>query len=149
MDKLLQEIAIEKEYIEKTLHVLYEALERPEQTTIELSAIGACLHHSYNGIENILKRILKLKKVSLPSSASSHKDLLNKAVSQKILSEELSEKLDKYRGFRHFFVHAYGVLLDKEALLSLAKTFPEIWKQFEGEVDEYLQALSPSQEIEK
>jgi len=64
MDKLIQEISIDKGFIKETLAVLREALLRSDKTIIELSAIGSFLHHSYNGIENIFKRILKLKKSS-------------------------------------------------------------------------------------
>ncbi len=74
MDKLLEEISIEKDHINETLDVLREALNRPEKTIVELSAIGASLHHCYTGIENMLKRILKFQNISIPSSASSHQE---------------------------------------------------------------------------
>ncbi len=86
MDNLLEEISIEKEYIEKTLEALSEVLHRPEKTVIELSAIGSFLHHSYNGTENILKRILKFKEIHIPNSSSYHKDLLNVATDHSIIS---------------------------------------------------------------
>jgi len=108
MDKLAQEISIETEYIEKTVVLLDKALNRFEKSEIELSAIGSFLHHCYTGMENIITRILKFRKIKIPSSASSHKDLLNLAVDKKIITQALSDQLDKYRGFRHFFVHAYG-----------------------------------------
>ncbi len=63
MDKLHEEISIEKEYIEKTLKLLDEALNRPDKSEIELSAIGSFSHHCYTGMENILSRILKFKKI--------------------------------------------------------------------------------------
>jgi len=47
MDKLLQEISIEKEHIETTLDVLKEALVLPQKKVIELSGIASCLHHIY------------------------------------------------------------------------------------------------------
>ena len=89
MDKLLQEISIEKEYILQTLDALNDVLKRNKKTIIELSAIGSFLHHSYNGIENIIKRILKYKRVNIVDSSSSHKDLLNMAIKNKILSSTL------------------------------------------------------------
>ncbi len=138
MDKLGEEISIEKDYIEKTLALLDETSNRPEMSLIELSAMGSFLHHCYTGMENILKRILKSRKIQIPGSASSHKDLLNIAVKEDIISQALSEQLDKYRGFRHFFVHAYGVLLEKEELQPLAENLPPIWKQFEQEIENYL-----------
>lgn len=111
MDKLAKEIAIEKEYITETLSTLRKALDRPEKSDIELTAIGACLHHCYNGIENILKRVLKFQKITIHDSPSSHKDLLDIALQQGLISDEVSENLDSYRGFRHFFVHGYGAML--------------------------------------
>jgi len=143
MDKLIEEISIEKEYIEETLKSMEEALNRSEKSVIELSAIGSFLHHSYTGMENILNRILKFMRVKIPGSASSHKDLLNIAVSENIISQELSNKLDKYRGFRHFFVHAYGILLDKEELQPLAEKLPEVWRQFVQEIENCVKKLIP------
>ena len=55
MSNLPEEILIEKENIEKTLDVLREALNRPNKTYVELSAIGASLHHCYSGMENIIQ----------------------------------------------------------------------------------------------
>lgn len=141
MDKLNEEISIEKEYIEKTLKLLDEALSRSEKSLIELSAIGSFLHHCYTGMENILNRILKFKKVKIPSSASSHKDLLNVTVDEDIISQDLSDKLDKYLGFRHFFVHAYGILLEEEELQPLAENLPKIWNQFEQEIKNCIKKL--------
>ena len=102
MDELVTEISIEKEYIEETLDLLNKVLNRIEKSAIELSAIGSFLHHTYTGMENILKRILKNKNVEIPNSASSHKDLLNVAVEAKIITQELSDELDSFEAFDIF-----------------------------------------------
>lgn len=94
MDKLIEEISIEKDYIKKTIKLLDEALNRSKKSAIEISAIASFLHHRYTGMENILKRILKFKKVRIPSSASSHKDLLNVVVDENVITQNLSEKLE-------------------------------------------------------
>jgi hypothetical protein len=80
MDKLIREIAAEKEHIEKTVLALGKAMHRPEKTIIESAAIGTFLHNAYSGMENILKRILKFKGDTIVSSPSSHKDLLDHSV---------------------------------------------------------------------
>lgn len=147
MDKLREEIAIEREYIDKTLEVLRGAMLRPEKTVIELSAIGSCLHHSYTGIENILKRICNFQHIQVPHTPSSHKDLLDIVLRYGIISDDLSEKLDKYRGFRHFFVHGYGVLLDEEELQPLADEFPEVWNQFQYEIEDFFEKFQHNREI--
>lgn len=141
MDELLREVQAEKEHILATLHALKEALERKEKTVVELAAIATFLQNAYNGIENILKRILKYEGISVPLSEFWHKDLLDLLVDRQIISSELSRKLDEYRAFRHFFVHGYGIMLDKEKLMPLAENLPDLWKDFESELETFLNSL--------
>ena len=141
MDELLREVEAEKEHIQATLQALKEALERKEKTVVELAAIATFLQNAYNGIENILKRILKYEGISVPLSESWHKDLLDLSVDRQIISSGLSRKLDEYRAFRHFFVHGYGIMLDKEKLMPLAENLPDLWKDFESEVETFLNSL--------
>ncbi len=132
--ELTREILAEKEYITKTLLLLKKTMARPEKDEAELAAMGSFIHNVYTGIENILKRILKFKQIIIPDSPSSHKDLLNQAVTIGLISPTLSDELDDYRGFRHFFVHAYVLFLDEEQLMPLAKNLPAIWQQFDQEI---------------
>lgn len=141
MDDLLQEISAEKERVESTLQALEKTLHRKRRTFVELAAIATCLHNAYSGMENILKRILKYIKVPQPDSTSSHKDLLALAIEQKIISQELSEALDEYRAFRHFFVHGYGILLQEAPLQPLAQNLPEVWHRFQAELDNFVTSL--------
>ena len=141
MDELLREVQAEKEYLLNTFRALNEALQRKEKTVVELAAISTFLQNTYNGIENILKRVLKFKGISLPVSGSWHKDLLDLAVNNQIISLELSRRLDEYRAFRHFFIHGYGVLLDEEKLMPLVESLPDLWKYFEFEIDTFINSL--------
>jgi uncharacterized protein YutE (UPF0331/DUF86 family) len=137
MDSFAQEIALEEEHILRTLTALQEAQNRSQTTLIELSAMATFLHNIYSGMENLLKRALRHLTISLPGSASSHKDLLDLAVEHGIITQALSEELDAYRGFRHFFVHGYGVMLDKAQLIPLAEQMPAIWMQFKAELVDF------------
>jgi len=141
MADLLREVQAEKEYVLDTLQALNEALQRKEKTAVELAAISTFLQNTYNGIENILKRILKFKGISIPVSESWHKGLIDLSVDNQIISLELSKRLDEYRAFRHFSIHGYGVLLDKEKLMPLATNLPDLWKDFECEVDTSMKSL--------
>jgi len=132
--ELKQEILAEKEHILRTLGLLQKTLARPEKEETELAAIGSFIHNVYTGIENILKRILKFKQVTIPNSPASHKNLLDQAVATGIISLALSEDLDDYRGFRHFFVHAYAMFLDETQLIPLAENLPIVWQQFDQEI---------------
>lgn len=66
---------------------------------------------------------------------------MNIAIDHGIISQGLSDKLDKYRGFRHFFVHAYGIFLNEEELRPLAEDLPEVWEQFDDEIEKYIRKL--------
>ena len=141
MDELLREVQAEKEYILDTFRALNEALQRKEKTIVELAAISTFLQNTYNGMENILKRLLKFNGMSVPVSGSWHKDLLDLAVNTQIISLGLSKRLDEYRAFRHFSIHGYGVLLDKEKLMPIAESLPYLWKDFEFEIDAFINSF--------
>jgi uncharacterized protein YutE (UPF0331/DUF86 family) len=141
MDKLIHEVEAEKEYMSKTLKGLNKAIKRKKTTIIELAAIATFLQNAYNGMENLIKRTLKFKGISIPSSESWHKDLLDLSVNNEIISLELSNRLNEYRAFRHFFIHGYGINLDKEKLMPLAESLPLLWKDFESEIEQFLMSL--------
>jgi len=138
MDELTEQILAEKENVDIALNNLKTAMARKKKTVIELAAIATFLHNIYNGIENILKQILISRDIMVPKSDKWHKDLLNKSLSSGIISEELSNKLYKYLTFRHFFVHAYGFMLDEKELEGLSDNIPQIWQEFLKEIEPFL-----------
>lgn len=127
MNELIKEFQGENEYVTETLQALKETMDRKKKTIVELAAIATFLQNAYNGMENLLKRTLKFKGIHIPASDSWHKDLLDLYVINHVISFELSKKLDEYRAFRHFFVHGYGITLNKEKLLPLAVNLPDLW----------------------
>lgn len=141
MDELFREIEAEKELILTTLQALEKVMERKKRTIVELAAIATFIHNVYSGMENILKRVLKFRGVIISPSETWHKDMLDSSVASRIISYELSRKLDEYLAFRHFFVHGYGVMLDEEKLIPLAKNLPALWKDFELELKKFLNSL--------
>jgi uncharacterized protein YutE (UPF0331/DUF86 family) len=123
-------IAAEKEKVERSLDNLKDVMDRGEKTVVELAAIATFIHNIYSGIENILKQVLKARGRDIPKSKTWHKDLLNDSVSIGIVSKKLSDELYEYLTFRHFFVHAYGFMLEEEHLKDLAGNIPTIWLEF-------------------
>lgn len=138
MDELNKEILAEKELILETLGSLDEALKRKEKTVIELAGISTFLQNAYNGIENILKRIFMYREIPIPDTETSHKDLLDVSVEHKIITEDLMHELDRFRGFRHFFVHGYVIRLEEEKLIPLALDLRKVWERFETEINIFL-----------
>ena len=145
MDNLEQEILAEREHILDTLKVLEKTMRRKRITVIELSAIGTFLQNTYSGMENVLKRILKFKGVPILHTKSYHQDLLKLSVKHKIISEDMSYELKKYLGFRHFFVHGYGVMMDQEKLIPLAEKLPYVWSKFELEITKFIESLKDNE----
>ena len=137
MVDLPRKIAAETENVEKTLGNLKEAAERKLKSTVELAAMAAFLHNIYNGIENILKQIHKAQGTSIPKSKMWHKELLESSASMGIISEELSDELFEYLTFRHFFVHAYGFMLEEAHLASLTNEIPGVWARFLSAIERY------------
>ena len=80
---------------------------------IEMSAAALILHSFYNGIENILRFIIKFYDTKLPNDTKWHVELLEKAFianenRKEIINIELQETLEEYLKFRHFVRHSYG-----------------------------------------
>ena len=140
MVDITRQVAAEKENVEKALVNLGDAMGRREKSVVELAAIATFIHNIYNGIENILKQVLKAKGTEIPKSDTWHKDLLNLSVSLGIIPEKLSDDLYEYLTFRHFFVHAYGFMLEEAHLENLANNITNVWLQFLSVINKYCQA---------
>lgn len=137
MVDLPRKIAAERENVETALANLSQAMDRPEKTVVELAAMGAFLHSIYNGIENILKQALIARDIRIPSSPIWHKELLDTSVSHGVISQMLADELYEYLTFRHFFVHAYGFMLEEDHLRDLAKDIPSVWSSFLSAVERW------------
>ena len=142
MADITRQVAAEKENVEKALGNLRDAMGRREKSVVELAAIATFIHNIYNGIENILKQVLKAKGTEIPKSDTWHKDLLNLSVSLGIIPEKLSDDLYEYLTFRHFFVHAYGFMLEEAHLENLANNITNVWLQFLSVINKYCQTSS-------
>ena len=134
MDSLPRQICAEVENVEAALRNLEETMERQVTTVVELAAMGTFLHNIYNGIENILKQTLKLRNIQIARGENWHKELLNLSAMHDIISADLSDELYEYLTFRHFFVHAYGFMLEEAPLASLVHNIPRVWFKFISEV---------------
>ena len=105
-EKLSKRINAELENIDEIFNELPSYEKLPNLSTLELAGAAALLHNFYNGIENILKQIFISENIEIPEGKSSHKELLESAVRNKIISNELKNSFGEYLAFRHFFSHA-------------------------------------------
>ena len=143
-EQLKDQCEAEFENIQAVLDEL-SAVVRPQKTDytiVELAAIAAFLHNIYNGIENILKRILYYKDMKLKTDATWHKELLKAANETGIISSDLYQTLSGYLSFRHFFVHAYSFTLRWEEIKPLAERIDDTLRTFKASVFGYIKNLS-------
>ena len=120
------------------INKLNKKLSKAEPTLVELAALGTFLHNFYNGIENILKRILIAKNISVPQNPTWHKDLLDKAGGERIINDSLKDKLLTYLVFRHYFVHSYGFELVWREMAPLAGDLDQTYRLFLTAIKKYL-----------
>jgi len=137
MVNLSQKIDAEKENVERVLAELEKVMRKKEKSVVELAAIATFLHNIYNGIENILKQILKEKNVPVGKSELWHKELLEQSVKNRIISEKMADDLREYLAFRHFFIHGYGFMLEEAPLKKLADGIPGIWSRLLSEIEKF------------
>ena len=138
MANLREKVEVEMENISTVLTELEKIKDKQNKTGVELAGTGTFLHNFYTGVENILKLILTTRGVSIPTSSSWHRDLLILASDEGIITGNTRKQLAKYLGFRHFFVHSYGFLLDEEELKMLTDDVFDTYSTFRGEINALL-----------
>jgi hypothetical protein len=136
-DQIKESCEAEFENIDATLAelALIAKPDKPAYSTGELAALATFIHNFYSGIENILKRMLALKKKKAKEGAAWHKDLLNASVEAGIISPDLRVILAKYLSFRHFFIHGYGFALKWEALQPLVTNIDSTLQDFKTSIN--------------
>ncbi len=137
MDKLKLRIKSELENIDEIFVEIPNCKELPYLSTLELAGVAVLIHNFYNGLENILKQILKAKDIEIPISQSWHKELLNISETSKIISSELKSKIGDYLAFRHYFSHSYALDLYSDKMEPLVEKSESVYKEFKENIKEF------------
>ncbi len=149
-DKLIEGIAVEIESFES----LYLDISRfpsmiygSEINNYDKAAIALMLSQFFNGIENILKRILEQNSIKLPKNEQFHINLIN-AFSEKsnynigiIFSSEIIDGLSILRRFRHYVFHGYSFKLEWDRLSLAIESLPNIFDDFKEQILQYSESL--------
>ncbi len=138
MAEVHKRVEAELENIEHVVAELPGSDSLPSLSSLELAGVAALIHNFYNGIENILKQIVISCGKELPDNSSWHRDLVNIAVSNDIISESTAKELRRYLAFRHFFSHGYSFDLDKEHVIPLVKDIQGVLASFRDDINRTL-----------
>lgn len=137
--QLKEQCEAEFENIDSVVAELF-LLAKPDKSkysVAELAAIATFLHNFYNGVENILKRILYATGAELKNTSTWHKDLLQSAHAAAIISNDLYNNLSNYLSFRHYFVHAYSFTLRWDELRPLVSGLAETLAQVKAAANDF------------
>lgn len=137
MASLSEQIQIDIENIDRVFAEMPSYKVFPRLSTLELAGVATLLQNFYNGAENIIKRILIENGIMLPQGSSWHKELLNLAVDEGIISHQLKEQLGEFLAFRHFFAHAYIIDIYAERMEPLVKSALGLYEAFKKEIAKY------------
>ena len=76
MAKLAERVNAEFENIDAVVARVPSESELPNLSDLELAGVAAMVHSFYNGMENILKQVMRERGVDLPKGESWHKELV-------------------------------------------------------------------------
>lgn len=134
MASLQDKINLDIENIDRVFAELPQHEVLHKLSMLELAGVATLLHNFYNGIENILKRLLIKKGISIPQGSAWHKELLNLSGQENIITPQMKQQLGEFLAFRHFFSHAYALDLYAEKMEPLVKSAFELYKEFKIEI---------------
>jgi len=143
MASLQEKIEAELEQMERALKEMPGARQVGKLSVLELGGTASLLSSIYHGVENIMKQGLLARGTALPSGATWHRDLLQSARQEGIISDRLRDRLATFMAFRHFFTHAYGFDLDPQLIAPLVRDVRLVFASFKKEAKQFarLQAM--------
>jgi hypothetical protein len=118
-DELHGNLLFELSQIRKELAVLLRLIGKTRRLgpdEIQVRAAASSLQSIYNGMERMLQSVMKDKGFLPPQGQASHSELLTSAVTNGVISLSLEGGLRDLMGFRHFYRHSYGFMIDNELL---------------------------------
>ena len=115
-----------------------------------LDGIALNRHGFYSGIERLFERIAVQVDGRLPQGANWHKALLLQMIDEvpnvrpAVISEEIQQWLDEYRGFRHIVRNVYSYKFDPSRLERLTLNAPRLFDQLRKEMSAFADFLESS-----
>ncbi len=144
--RLRGEIRDDREQLTRCLRDAQLAVVRRASTPDDpavLALAAVALHGWYTGLETLLERIARQLDGEVPEGPRWHRALLGQlavdvpGVRPAVMQRELLGPLAELLGFRHFFRHAYGVVLDGSQLAARLATLLRIAPDLERALDEF------------
>lgn len=112
-----------------------------EINNYDKAAIALLISQFYNGIENLLKQILKFNNIRIANSEDYHVKIIETFRNDKNLPQIFTDSningFTILRRFRHYVFHGYSFKLEWDKLLLAIETLPDIFNDFVQKVNSY------------
>jgi len=125
---------LESEHILKTVSFIEDLLEKQEWSFYETIAMGKLLQDIYMGVENIVRCQLKRQQIPIPKTEDWHRQMLQLALKENLLSELHWQGFKELLSFRHAHIHGYGHMLKPDRLRELAAPVPALTREYLSEL---------------
>jgi hypothetical protein len=118
--------------VDRTLQAWDKAAKQDDDFYLDSVALN--LHAFYSGLERIFEKLASTIDRTVPSAANWHQELLNQmqteipTVRPAVISSQLKESLEEYRGFRHVVRNVYTYHLKPEKLKTLVDNLEGTFK---------------------
>lgn len=109
-----------KHVVDRTMQAWEKAAKLEDDFYLDSVALN--LHAFYSGLERVFEKLASTIDRSVPSAANWHQELLTQmqteipSVRPAVISSQLKESLEEYRGFRHVVRNVYTYHLKPEKL---------------------------------
>jgi hypothetical protein len=147
---LIEQLNTELEYLDTTITniiVLRDSISNNEPDIVQKAAMNQFISEFYNGIENILKRICKYSKVTIPHGGDSHINLFNFFIINNneklpvLFNSDIENEFIKIRKFRHFVIHGYSFKVEWSYLKDSVNSIDNIYQKFKKNVLEFIKSI--------
>ncbi|TYP55490.1 hypothetical protein [Thermosediminibacter litoriperuensis] len=118
------------------------AWERAQQSSdsLYLDSVALNLHDFYSGLERIFELIAENVDETKPSGSNWHQELLRQIATEipkirpAVISQELRQRLDEYRAFRHIVRNVYARNFKVNRIKMLLDSVEEVFSKTENEL---------------
>jgi hypothetical protein len=117
-----------------------------------LDGVALNLHGFYSGLERIFEKIAATIDGNVPAAANWHRELLDQMsleipeIRPAVISDELRELLEDYRGFRHVVRNVYTYHLNPEKIGRLIENIDPVIEKLSDELSAFASFLEESEE---
>ena len=118
-----------------------------ENDEFYLDSVALNLHDYYSSLERIFEMVANELDESIPQGASWHQEMVKqmtikiKNVRPALISKEIEEKLDEYRGFRHIVRNVYTYNFSSEKIGRLVDELDDVNNQLVEEIKIFIDFL--------